>query len=526
VGTVGELTRKEALTQLAQRDELIAKRDELIASLERELKILREAVATLEAGLFGKKSERIDPAQLALFGGDQDQPPLPEGGDDDTVTVGEHERKKKGHGRSSFPDHLPRQFVRIDLHEDEKCCPDCDAALRMIGEESCERGHFVPARVVVIRYVKKKYACPNGHCVKTPDTPPSLIDRCKYEPSVYAHLVASKYQDHVPLHRLSGIFRRYGFDLPKQTMWEMLRRADEVFAAPILKQMKKEVLKEPILHADDTPVTVRLEHGKGTREGRVWGWNTLGATKAIYVFTMTKQRDGPVNFLEDWSGTLVCDGASNFDESVRNNDITRAGCWAHARRRVKAAMDQGSAVAACLMVPIQRLFRLERAMKGRVEREGDGEAELLALRRVIRDRRSRKLIERIYELVEQWVHHPTTLPKSLLGTALTYLANQEPRLRRCLDDPRLPIHNNDCERTLRHLAIGRKNWLVFGSPRGGRVACNLYSLMLSCRALSINPEAYLADALTRVTTTPMSEIASLTPWAWAEAHPDARVEPA
>ena len=196
---------------------------------------------------------------------------------------------------------------------------------------------------------------------------------------------------HLPLHRLSGIFKRHGFHLPKQTMWEMLRRVDEVFAAPILEQMKKEVLQEPILHGDETPVTVRLERGKGTRQARVWAWNTLNAERAIYVFTMTKERDGPGNFLGDWSGKLVCDGASNFDEVIRNNDIERVGCWAHARRKVKAAMDQGSGVAVRLMIPIQRLFRLERTMKSRVEREEKGEEELQDLRRISRDSRSRKL---------------------------------------------------------------------------------------------------------------------------------------
>ena len=516
MGTTGELTREEAIAQLAQRDEHID-------ILERELKVLREAVAHLEAGLFGKKSERLDPAQLALFSQGEKAPTPPD--DDTTITVPEHKRKKKGHGRGPFADHLQRQFVYLDLDEEDKCCPDCSAQLRVIGEETCERGHLVPVRVVVIRYVKKKYACPNGHCVKTPDTPPSLIDRCKYEPSVYAHLVASKYQDHLPLNRMEGIFKRHGFHLPKQTMWEMLLRVDEVFARPILEQMRKELLAEPILQSDDTPVTVRLEQGKGTRQGRIWGWNTPGQTRAIYVFTMTKERDGPVKFLGDWSGKLVCDGASNFDEVVRNNDITRSGCWSHARRRVKDAMEQGSAVAACLMVPIQRLFRLERAMKRRVEREEGAECDLLELRRTIRGRRSEKLVDRLYKLVDKWIDHPSALPKSLLGKALTYLVNQEERLRRCLEDPELPIHNNDCERTLRHLAVGRKNWLVFGSPRGGRVAANLYSLMLSCRAVSVNPEAYLADVLTKVATTPASEVAALTPWAWAQTHPEARLDP-
>ena len=108
----------------------------------------------------------------------------------------------------------------------------------------------------------------------------------------------------------------------------------------------------------------------------------------------------------------------------------------------------------------------------------------------------------------------STLPKSKLGKALGYLESQSKSLAAFLADPRLPIHNNDSERDLRHLAIGRKNWLVFGSQRGGEVACRLYSLMLSCKQCGANPEEYLEDVLRKVATTPASEIATLTPWAW------------
>ena len=239
---------------------------------------------------------------------------------------------------------------------------------------------------------------------------------------------------------------------------------------------------------------------------------------------MTKERDGPVKFLGDWSGTGIFDGASNFDEVVRNNGIIRAGCWSHARRKLKESMERGSQDAARLLVAVQRLFRLERTMERRVETRGLSEEDRLSLRRQVRRGRSAKLVDRVYELVDELMLERSTLPKSLLGKALTYLANQEDRLRRFLDDERIPVHNNDTERTLRHLAVGRKNWMVFGSPKGGQVGCNLYSLMLSCRAVGVNPEAYMADVLLRVSTTPTSEIASLTPWAWATAHPEHVVE--
>ena len=143
----------------------------------------------------------------------------------------------------------------------------------------------------------------------------------------------------------------------------------------------------------------------------------------------------------------------------------------------------------------------------------------------MRNRRSRKLVERAYVEAERLALSRSTLPRSELGKALKYLSNQRDPLSVFLRDPKVPIHNNDCERTLRHIVIGRKNWLVFGSPKGGKVACDFYSLMLSCRAIGLNPEAYLTDALSKIGTTPANEIASLTPWAWAEAHPQAITGP-
>jgi len=513
------LTRNEVLALLEQSN---AKVD----ALATENKLLREVLASLKDEIFGRKSERIDPNQLGLFGGSDPQAASSESdAEPEMVTVPEHRRRKRGHGRKPFPDDLPREVVEVDLDDDEKCCPDCGETLRQIGIDACERGHIVPARLVVIRYEKKKYACPAGHCVRTAEAPPGLIDRCKYEPSVYAHVAVAKYQDHVPLNRAAGILKRYGIDLPKQTMWDMLLRAHELFVRPILEQMRLELLCESILHGDETPAPVRVEGGKGITTGRVWAWHSLGAKKVVLAFTMTKERDGPVAFLGKWDGTLIADGASNFNEMVARNEITRAGCWAHARRKLKKALDRGSKQAIRLLVPVQRLFRLEKSVRKRAQERDLSDSDLAHLLRRVRARRSKKLVEKIYELADEIAIARSTLPRSIFGKAVSYIANQRGPLAAFLDDTRLPIHNNDCERTLRHVVIGRKNWLVFGSPRGGMVACDFYSLMLSCRAIGLDPEAYLADALTRINSTPVQDIASLTPWAWAQAHPKAVADP-
>lgn len=489
-------------------------------ALERENKILRDQLAILKQGLFGRKSERLDHGQLALFlNGDMPQAQEPELASSETAVP--RKSIEHGHGRARFAADLPRETIELDVPETERVCPCCGKAMHLIGEDVSERGHVVPARIVVRRYVRKKYACPDGHAVKTAPAPEGVVDGAKYEASVYAHVAASKYADHLPLHRLEGIFKRHGVHLPRQTMWDMLVRIDELLAQPVLKQMRTELLLESVLHSDETPVTMRLEDGPGSRTGFAWGWRNLREakpSKVLIEFKTSRSRDGPLAFLGDWSGTLITDGYSGFNEVVESNAIVRAGCWAHARRKVKQAFETGAKRAAEVLVPIQRLFRIERSILLRAKRQRLVLGEIVELRRRVRARRSSRLASTIFDRGAALSRERSTLPKSQLGKALAYLDRQRKPLSTFLGDPRIPIHNNDEERDLRHLAIGRKNWQIFASERGGQVACRLYSLILSCKQAGVNPDEYIEDALGRLSTTKASDIASLTPWAWAAAR--------
>ncbi len=492
---------------------------EQIVALQRENKILREELAILKQGVFGRRTERIDSGQLDLYRqGSPLEFSLPESPAPTNRTA--KPTVNRGHGRTQFPEHLPRETVELDVPEGERACPDCGKAMRAIGEDVTERGHLVPARIVVRRYVRKKYACPEGHAVKTAEAPEGVIDGAKYEASVYAHVATAKYADHLPLHRLEGIFKRHGVHLPKQTMWDMLVRVDELLAQPLLAQMHKELLEESVLHSDETPVTLRLEDGQGSRKGYAWGWRNLrgaGPSKVLIEFKTSRSRDGPLAFLRKWTGTLITDGYSGFHEVVEKNDIVRAGCWAHARRKFKEAFDTGTASAAYVLAPIQRLFAVERALTERAERLGLDRDAFVELRARVRERRSVGLVKVIFERADELSLQRSTLPESKLGKALLYLARQRRPLSTFLADPRIPIHNNDEERDLRHLAVGRKNWLVFASQRGGEVACRLYSLVLSCKQAGVDPELYIQDVLGRLSTTKAADIATLTPWAWAAA---------
>ena len=198
--------------------------------------------------------------------------------------------------------------------------------------------------------------------------------------------------------------------------------------------------------------------------------------------------------------------------------ITRAGCFAHARRKVAEAWDTGAKDAARLLLLIRRVFHIESVLKKRASATGMDEADFHALRLKVRQRRSIVALRQIEaELDRLWVQRSVT-PKSLLGKSLRYLERQWTRLTQFTTNGALEIHNNDAERALRQVAVGRKNWMVFGSPKGGWAASQLYALVLSCKAKDIDPDAYLRDVLARISTTPASDVATLTPWAWADAQ--------
>ncbi|MFT7620770.1 MAG: transposase [Planctomycetota bacterium] len=429
-----------------------------------------------------------------------------------------HKRKKKGgHGRQPFPDHLQRADWVCDLAEDDKTCDVCEAELRSIGEDICERGHLFPAQIVVNRYIKLKYACPKGHGVKTAEAPAPILERCKYEPSVYANIVVSKYADHLPLNRQESIFKRQGFTIPRSTMGDMIQRVVEIAGDPIIKQMKKELVEESFIQADETPITVLQEGKKGSSQGYLWVYRSK--SKVLFDFRSDRKRDGPSAFLKDFAGTLQTDGYAGYNEIVVRNGLTRAGCWSHARRKFNDALKSAKAHAGPMMVLMAELFRIEAALKTRRDKREMTATEFHQLRAKVRQRRSQKIIEQIKVMLLALDERHDVLPKSEIGKAVIYAMNQWQTLIAFLEHPEAELENNAAERAIRQVALGRKNWMFAGSAKGGHAAAVLYSLVGTCKVLDINPQAYLEDVLTKVSTTPTSEAHTLTPWAWAASQP-------
>lgn len=498
----------------------------LVLKLIGENRDLTERVRELLEKRFGRSSEKFDPDQLRLFAElavgaqTEEKPEEPE----ETVEVPSHTRRKhKGHGREALPAHLPRILHDCDPPESERICSCCGKPLVRIGEEITERGEYIPARLVVNRYVRGRFACPEGHDgVRVGDLPPALIDKAKYEVSMYAHLVCAKYADHLPLNRLNGIFKRHGLSISTSLMWSMIERVAELLEG-VARQMKLELLAQSYLGADETPITVLIPGQKGSKQGWIWTYlSRIGERKlAIFVFTISRSRAGPNGFLADWKGGILqADGYGGYDDLGRRADIVRAGCLGHVRRKFKDALDSSRIHAARILLEIGRIYRIESALKKRRQARGLDHEEFVELRCLVRGRRSRRVMERIEQIARSIIAEGRTLPKSPLGKAIDYMLNEWPRLLVFLDHGEVEPDNNDVERAIRHVAIGRKNWMFAGSEKGAQAAALLYSIVSSCKALGIDPEAYIADTLRAISTTPISQAASLTPWAWAARHTD------
>ncbi len=482
---------------------LIATLHDELAKVQRENASLRHQLDVLCQRMFGKKSERVDPRQLQLAleqlanePGPVTEPIEMDSGD---TPVREHVRRRPT-GRRPLPTHLPRRRVEIDVAEVDKQCA-CGHAKMRIGDAVSEKLEYEPASFVVIETVRAKYACPHCHegVVEAP-TAPQAVEKALAGEGLLAHVVVSKYVDHLPLHRLAGIFARQGVELSRSTLCDWVAEVATALA-PIADQLRREITATTYLQTDDTPITVLAEHG-GSYKGRLWTYLDPLGRQVVFDATPTHERDGPETFLTDFRGALQADAYTGYDGLYRTGHVVEIGCWAHARRRfVEALMTDPHA--ALMVARIQQLYQVEHA----------GADLDPPARGALRREQSVPLLAQI-EAVRQDLAR-TVLPKSPLGEAVRYLTNQWTALQRFVDDGRLAIDNNRAENQLRVVAVGRKNWLFAGSFEGARRAALLYSLVQSCKLIDIPPFEYLKDVLLRVATHPQRLIGQLTPNGWA-----------
>ena len=509
-----------AVTEQASNDELIAQLRAENQKLREERDAAQQKLERLLHQLYGKRTERVTENDYGpLFEGlDTPQPPpdpppphIDEAPDDESDEDPGKSKKPRRRGAPRLPKDIRRVVEDVQPTTEQLSCSCCGEQREVIGYEETEKLEYEPASCFLRVIRRPKLACKKHEeaGVVTPDLPPQAIDKGLAGSSMLAQVVTAKYRDHLPLYRQSRIYQRQGIDIPESTLVDWVRQSHEILA-PIVGAMKASMLESGYVSTDDTGVTM-LGGGKGSKKStKAHFWAYLGEQAGDVVFDFTPGRggEGPKRMLAGYEGYLQADAYSAYDALFRTGKIVEVGCMAHARRKFFEAKDTAPDHALPALQAIRALYAVERAAK---------EAELSH-----EDRLAKRLAESKanFDALRIWLAElkSRVLPKSPIGKAVGYFVNHADALGRFLRCGRLEIDNNRCERTMRQVAVGRKNWLFAGSEEGGQRAATLYSLTVGCWELGIDPFAYLRDVIDRVSTTPSSQIARLTPRGWAAAR--------
>jgi transposase len=495
----------EQLDAAALKTLILAQHQQLL-SHENEIEHLKLLIAKLRRMQFGRSSEKLDrqieQLELRL---DELQTAQAESTASWQETAVLPAANAARPARRPLPEHLPRE-VRKYLPKQE-ACPDCGGELKHLGEDVSEILEYVPERFKVIRQVRSKLACVCCDKIVQAEAPSRPIERGVAGPGLLAHVLVSKYCDHLPLYRQSEIYAREGVELDRSTLADWVGGTSRL-VEPLVEALRRHVMAGGKLHADDTPVPV-LTPGLGkTKMGRLWTYvrddrPAADTTPPAVWFCYTPDRKGehPKAHLSHFTGTLQADGYAGFDQIYEAGRIQEAACWAHVRRKFyDLQVAHKSPVAVEAIERIARLYAIEKEISGRLPEE----------RRETRNRRSRPLLESLKQWLEETLGKLSR--KSDTAIAVRYALGRWEALMRYCNNGRLEIDNNAAERSLRAVALGRKNYLFAGSDRGGESAAAIYSLIGTAKLNGIDPERYLRNVLSRIAQHPINRIEELLPW--------------
>src|SRR5438445_4285688 len=475
-----------------------------------EIAKLRFQLARYRRAEFGRSSEKLareaDQLELAIEALEADQAERLAAASPVVAAAIEATTEAQKPARRPLPEHLPREEVR---HGAPNACSSCGGALRRIGEDVSETLDYVPGRFKVIRHVRTKLSCRACDTVVAAPAPDHAIARGRAGAGLLAHIVVSKYDDHLPLYRQAEIFARDGVSLETSTLSGWVG-ATAAALKPLIDALAADVLSGDTLHVDDTPVPV-LAPGTGkTKTGRLWTYvrdeRPFAGSRppaALFFYSPDRKGEHPRAHLKDFRGVIHADGYAGFNELFVGGRIVEAGCWAHVRRKFfDCPAATASPIAKEALNHIGQLYRIEQTINGSAPDH----------RRRERQQRSKPIAEALAVWADETVRKLSR--KSELAAAFRYMRGRWPALVRCFDDGRLALDNNPAERALRGVAIGRKNWLFAGSDAGGRRAAAMYSLIESANLNARNPHVYIADLLTRIADHPAPHIADLLRWTW------------
>lgn len=477
---------------------------------------LRQLIRELQRQQFGRRSERIDPDQLALALEELEQAVVSIAAEQEKCrpAVKAERAKREGAGRASLPAHLPR--VEVVVEPEDMACPGCGGAMHVIGEDQSERLDVIPAQYQVIVTRRPKYACRHcaGAVVQAP-APARLIEGGLPTEQLVADVVVRKYADHCPLYRQAQILERQGIAIDRATLafWVGYASAE---LKPLRRRLHEVLLATAKLFIDETRAPV-LDPGRGrTKSGYFWTlarddrpWGGPEPPAVLYSYAPGRGAEHAVALLQGFTGVLQTDGYAAYQALTGRpgGGVSLAHCWAHVRRKFYDIAQGGqSPVATEALQRIALLYKLEAEIHGHSPEQ----------RCAVRQERAKPLVEALKAwLLERLAE---VSGKSVIATAIRYPLGLWEGLTRFLDDGRVEIDSNTVERSMRPIALNRKNALFAGGDQGGENWALLASLIETCKLNSVNPQAWLADVLTKlVNNWPNSRLDELMPWAWKAA---------
>src|SRR5215469_16407932 len=407
--------------------------------------------------------------------------------------------------RRPLPEHLPRQTqTHLPKH---KVCPDCGGELRNLSEDAAEMLEYVADSFKVIRHVRPKLSCQKCERIVQAPAPSRPIARGLAGPGLLAHVLVSKYADHLPLYRQCEIYERHGIELERSTLADWVGGTSALLD-PLVEVLRRYVMGAGKLHADDTRVPV-LAPGTGkTKTGRLWTYvrddrpaGDAAAPAAWYAYSADRGGQHPEQHLKTFRGALQADAYAGFNQLYKDDRIQEAACWAHVRRKFHdLEQAHGSPVAREALERIAALYMVEAEIRGRPPEE----------RKKVRQTRARPLLQSLHDWFE--VSLTKLSHKSDTTAAIRYALTLWAALTRYCDDGHLEVDNNAAERALRAITLGRKNYLFAGSDAGGERAAVIYSLIGTAKLNGLDPEAYLRAVLTRMADHLSKRIEELLPW--------------
>ncbi len=453
---------------------------------------------------FGIKSESADQLNLAFEEDEQIADAAVEAAQ--PIDKSAEEKPKRQHSRKPLPEHLERHDEILSIGE---AC-HCGGKLKQLGEDITEELEYVPGRFVVNRIIRPRMACADCEAISQAPLPSRPIERGRPGAGLLAHVLVSKYADHLPLYRQSQIYAREGIDIDRSTMADWVGRSTALLE-PLADAIGRQARRGQAIFADDTPVKMQAPGHKRTKTARVWAyvrderaWNGQAPPCAWYQFTVDRKGEHPVNHLHGYQGWVHADGYSGFNGVFAQDKAHEMACMAHIRRKfVDVYASQGNAIAEEAIKRIADLYGVEKAARGKPHEE----------RVAIRQSQAKP----IFDDLENWLHAqlPKISGKSPLAGAIRYALSRLPKARPYLENGHLELDNNTAERAMKPVAIGRKNWMLAGSEGGGKAMAIAFTLIETAKLNKVDPQAWLTWVLAQIADHKINRIDELMPWCYA-----------